>query len=122
MMNNRYFIDALRAAVAGITQSFKSERNFRIHSIAAAVAILFGFLLHLTVEEWRWIVLSIAVVLLTELVNTALEALTDLVMPDYHNLAKKAKDAAAGAVLIAAIFSLTCGSIIFLPKLVSLIR
>lgn len=116
------FIDALYAACEGIKQSFKSERNFRIHSVAAMGAVLFGFLFRLTADEWCWIILSIAVVLLTELVNTALEALTDLVMPDYHHLAKKAKDAAAGAVLIAAIFSLSCGGIIFLPKLVSLIR
>lgn len=121
-MNNMRFIDALQAACEGIKQSFKSERNFRIHSIAATGAVFFGFLFHLTAAEWCWIILSIAIVLLTELVNTALEALTDLVMPDYHHLAKKAKDAAAGAVLIAAIFSLSCGCIIFLPKLVSLIR
>lgn len=116
------FVVALHAACEGIRQSFKSERNFRIHSVLALLVVILGFLFELTGEEWRWIVLSITIVLLTELMNTALESLTDLVMPSYHDLAKKAKDAAAGAVLIAAIFSLICAGIIFLPKIVNLIQ
>lgn len=122
MKNNMRFMVALHAACEGIRQSFKSERNFRIHSVLAVLVVILGFLFELTGEEWRWIVLSITIVLLTELMNTALESLTDLVMPSYHDLAKKTKDAAAGAVLIAAIFSLICAGIIFLPKIVNLIQ
>lgn len=67
--------------------------------------------------EWRWIVLSIALVLVSELLNTAIEALVDLVSPGYHALAKRAKDAAAAAVLLAAIAAVIIGCTVFIPKL-----
>lgn len=119
---NRRFLYALAVAFRGIISSFESERNFKVHSVCAFVAIILGFLLGINLSEWLWISLAILLVLAAELFNTALEALIDLSSPTYHELAKKAKDAAAAAVLMAAIFSLICGIIVFLPKLVQLIN
>lgn len=115
-MNNRRtnpFINALRGILAG----FRSERNFLVHLVFAFVSVVLGIWMGLTVSEWRWIALCIALVFAVELVNTAIETVVDLATPDYHPLAKKAKDAAAGAVLIAAIFAAVVGISIFFPKL-----
>ncbi|GGG98899.1 undecaprenol kinase [Parapedobacter pyrenivorans] len=107
-------------ALNGIFTTFRGERNFRIHVVAALAVVGLATWLNVTYTEWRWIIGCIAIVLITELLNTAVEALVDLVSPDYHPLAKKAKDAAAGAVLIAAVFSAIIGCVIFCPKLWSL--
>lgn len=118
---NMSFLSALRFAWQGIRDSFKTEKNFKIHCAFAILAVLLGLLLKIHASEWLWIGLSIFLVLAAELFNTALESLTNLVSPARHPLAKKAKDAAAAAVLVLAIFSVICGIIIFLPKLVQLI-
>lgn len=115
------FMRALRAAWQGVKTSYETERNFKIHSIFGMLALIFGFILKINQSEWMWILLCVFLVMATELLNTAIEALTNLCSPDYHELARKAKDAAAAAVLLTAIFSLICGVIIFLPKLVQLI-
>jgi len=107
------FVHAFR----GMLETYRSERNFRIHLAVAAVAVGFGLWMELSASEWRWIVLCIALVCALELMNTAVEALVDLLSPAEHPLARKAKDAAAGAVLVAAAFSVVVGWSIFFPKL-----
>ncbi len=104
-------------ALAGIVETYRSERNFKIHVVVALAAVSIGAWIDMTPSEWRWILLCIAMVFIMEMLNTAIEALVDLVSPDKHPLAKKAKDVAAGAVLIAAVFSVIMGAMIFSPKL-----
>lgn len=116
------YIRAIRIALKGLSDSFISERNFRVHLIMALIAMIIGRFLDLNLNEWLWIFLAITLVFTAELFNTALESLTNLVSPDYHLLAKKAKDVAAAAVLVTAIFSLICGAMIFLPKIIILIK
>jgi len=109
-------------AFKGLGYAAKTQLNFRIHLVATLVAVFAGYALHISVNEWQWVVLSIALVLITELFNTALEFLTDLVSPGYNELAGHVKDIGAGAVVVAAIFALITGLIIFLPKLLVLMR
>lgn len=116
------FLRALRFALHGILDSLRTERNFRIQVAFAVGAVILGGLLDINPSEWLWIGLSVFLVLAAELFNTALEAVTDLVSPAKHELAKKAKDAAAAGVLMVAIFSIICGFIIFLPKLALVIK
>ncbi|QNL50102.1 diacylglycerol kinase family protein [Olivibacter sp. SDN3] len=116
------YIQAFKFAVKGLRDSFISERNFSVHLIMALIATIVGGLLKLNLNEWLWILLSITLVIAAELFNTALESLTNLVSPEYHVLARKAKDAAAAAVLVIAIFSLICGGMIFIPKIIGLIK
>ena len=104
-------------AFNGIIASYRSERNLRIHVVLAAVAVGLGAWLRLNSAEWCWIALCIALVITVELINTAIEAWVDAVSPNEHPLAKKAKDAAAGAVLVAAAFAAAIGGIIYVPKL-----
>jgi len=117
----RKFIRGFGFAFKGLAYATKTQLNFRVHLVAALVAVILGFVLKLTVGEWLWIILSCAIVLVTELLNTSLEILTDLVSPEYNRLAGHVKDVAAAAVVVAAIFALVTGAIIFLPKLLLLI-
>ena len=104
-------------AIAGVVAAVKGERNMRIHVVAAVAAISLGAWLGLSVCEWAVIILCIALVMSLECANTAIEAAVDLASPDIHPLAKKAKDCAAGAVLLASIGAAAVGCVIFVPKL-----
>lgn len=101
----------------GIKEIAQTERNFRIHLLATLLTITAGFLFKLTMVEWAIIVLTIGLVLMAEVTNTAIEKLIDYLRPEIHPAAKIIKDVAAGAVLIAAIITAVIGLLIFLPKL-----
>ncbi|MDF1861158.1 MAG: diacylglycerol kinase family protein [Verrucomicrobiales bacterium] len=107
------FADAGR----GIISVFRTERNFRIHLILLLVAIVLGFWLSLSAVEWIALLLCSAGVLIGEVFNTALEYLADAVHPEMDPGIGRAKDASAGAVLIAALAAAIVGAILFLPKL-----
>ncbi|MGN6180435.1 MAG: diacylglycerol kinase family protein [Mucilaginibacter sp.] len=109
-------------AFNGLAYATKTQLNFRVHLIATLFAVFAGYALHISVNEWQWVILCIALVLICELFNTALEFLTDLVSPGYNELAGRVKDIAAAAVTIAALFALITGLIIFLPKLLTLMH
>lgn len=109
-------------AFKGISYAASTQLNFRIHLFATAIAVIMGFTLQLTVNEWLWIALAIAMVLASELLNTAIEILVDLVSPGYNEKAGHIKDVAAASVLITAIFALATGLIIFTPKILELIH
>ncbi|HOI42744.1 MAG TPA: diacylglycerol kinase family protein [Elusimicrobiales bacterium] len=94
-----------------------SEPNFRIHLAAALAASALGYWLELPAAEWCAVLLCFAAVMSAEAMNSAVEKLTDLVSPGQHELAGKAKDLAAGAVLISALMAAAVGCIVFLPKL-----
>jgi diacylglycerol kinase (ATP) len=108
-------------AFQGLKTFFQTQHNAWIHTFASILVVILGYLLKLNYLEWCWISLAITLVFITEMLNTAIEFLTDLVSPEYHPLAKKTKDVAAGAVLIVASFALTIGLFIFIPKLYNLI-
>jgi len=109
-------------AFKGIGYAAKTQLNFRIHLVAALIAVFMGCTLHIKANEWQWVIFCIALVLMLELINTAIELLTNLVSPGYNKLAGHVKDVGAGAVIIAAIFAAITGGIIFLPKLIALIH
>ena len=104
-------------AFKGIGYATATQVNFRIHLVATCIAVCLGYALDITISQWHWIILCIAMVLIAELFNTAIEFLTDLVSPEYNELAGHVKDISAGAVLITAFFALVTGAIIFIPKL-----
>ena len=94
-----------------------NEPNALIHVFAAVAVVVLGCVFHISVTEWLGIILSIVLVLATELLNTSLEAMCDLVEPNRHPQIKKIKDLAAGAVLISALGAFIVGLIIFIPKI-----
>ncbi|MBM7554731.1 diacylglycerol kinase family protein [Thalassobacillus pellis] len=96
------------------------ERNIKIHLCAAVLVVFMSFWLGLAAIEWVCILTIIALVLSLEMINTSLERAMDYLAPEVHPLVGIVKDIAAGAVLVAAFFSLIIGIIIFLPKLLEI--
>ena len=108
-------IKSFQHAFCGILTSFVIGRNIKVHYIAALAAILGGLYFGISKVEFLIILLVSTQVICLEMVNTAIERTVDLVTVEYHLYAKIAKDIAAGAVLVAAIFATIIGGIIFLP-------
>ena len=107
-------------AFAGIGTLLRDEHNSRIHVLAMVCAVALGFALDISATEWCVVALCCGAVLMAEAMNSAVEALADLVSPEFHPLVKKAKDVGAAGVLMMAIGAAAAGLIIFLPKLVQL--
>ncbi|NLR08575.1 MULTISPECIES: diacylglycerol kinase family protein [Lactobacillaceae] len=115
---NRAFVQSLGHAWDGLRALFHYERNFRKHLAVGTLAVIAGMVLRLTLNEWLWLVLAIFLVLIAETLNTIVEAVVDLVVgTTYHDLAKRAKDVAAGGVLLAAMFAVIVGALVMLPAL-----
>jgi diacylglycerol kinase (ATP) len=112
------FLKGFYFAFNGIKYSFKTQLNFRIHGLLAFIALLLSYFLQIAPNEWLWIIAAIALVLIVELINTAIETLVDLVSPEFNVKAGLIKDISAAAVLMAAIFAFLIGFIIFFPKLI----
>ncbi|MEH2139550.1 diacylglycerol kinase family protein [Nostoc sp.] len=113
---------SFKYAWAGISYSFRTQRNFRIHISVCAMAISLSVFLHLQAVEIAVIGITSGLVLALELLNTAIESLVDLtVKQTYHELAKIAKDCAAGAVLVSALVAVLVAGTLLLPPLVKLI-
>lgn len=112
---------SFRYAWAGISYAFRTQRNFRLHTVIASLAVILGVGLGVSLTELAIVALTCALVMVLELLNTALESVVDLtVQQNYHELAKIAKDCAAGAVLVAAIASILVAGLILLPPLLTL--
>jgi len=115
-------LTSFRYAFAGVRYAFSTQRNFRIHTVIGTIAISLGIFLEISNVEMAVIGITIAFVLALELLNTALESVVDLtVKQTYHELAKVAKDCAAGAVLMGALAALFIAGIILFPPLFTLI-
>jgi diacylglycerol kinase (ATP) len=113
---------SFKYAWAGITYSFQTQRNFRIHVSFCALAIALSIFLHLSSVEIAVIGITSGLVLALELLNTAIESLVDLtVKQTYHDLAKISKDCAAGAVLVSALVAILVACTLLLPPLIALI-
>ncbi|WP_448573754.1 diacylglycerol kinase family protein [Trichothermofontia sp.] len=107
----------------GVSYAFQTQRNFRVQVLIGLVALSLALYLHLSALEMVILFLTIGAVLTMELINTALESVVDLtVKQTYHELARIAKDCAAGAVVISAIVSILVGGCLLLPPLVALVQ
>ncbi len=118
----RKLIRSFGYAFKGIGYATATQLNFRVHLVATLVAVYLGYALHISVNEWQWVVLTITLVLVTELLNTAIETLVDLVSPEFNEKAGRVKDVAAGAVVITALFAVINALFIFLPKVLILLH
>ncbi|MBK7882733.1 MAG: diacylglycerol kinase family protein [Chitinophagaceae bacterium] len=116
------FITSFKYAFNGIKLAICSERNFKIECTLGLLSILLSVLLKLNAIEWIAILLSNAIVLSLELINTAMEKICDFINPGIHPQIKNIKDISAGAVLVASIASMAIGFIIFFPKIIVLLK
>ena len=109
-------------AFRGLKVLVQTQHNARIHAVATALVVGAGALLRISSVEWALIVLAIVCVWAGEALNTAVEFVVDLASPEQHPLAAKAKDVAAGAVLIAAIGAAIVGAIVFGPYILRFLK
>ena len=125
-MNKRFSIleriKSFSFALQGIRTFFVTQHNAWLHLLCSVLAILLGLYVHLDNHEWCWIVIAIALVFVSEMLNTAIEFLSDVVSPNRHPEIKKVKDVSAAAVLFAAIAALLIGLMIFLPRIYTLLE
>lgn len=112
--NHPSFRKSFGFAQQGFRFAIKTERNLKIMVAAAVTTIILAFLFRLNETEWAVILLSSGAVIFAELINTALETIVDLVSPEYHELAGKAKDISAAAVCVLSGFVAILGLIIFI--------
>ena len=110
-------IRSFRYAGAGIRVMLQTQQNAWIHAIATIGVCGAGWYVGLSAAEWCWIVLAIMAVWTAEAFNTALEFLADAASPTFHPLVEKAKDVAAGAVLITALGAVIIGVLVFFPHI-----
>jgi len=114
------FWETTKNALNGIALAAESERSFRIHTLAMVVVTVLGWYLELAMLEWGLLFLTYAVMMGLELLNSAMESFADFMHPDEHPAVKRAKDMAAGAVQVAAIFSIAIAIVLFGPKIAAL--
>ena len=110
-------LQAFGHALRGIVRLLRTQPHARFHALATAAVVALGLALHL--DGWRWAALigAIALVLVAEALNTALEFAVDLASPDWQETARDAKDVAAGAVLLASVAALALGALAFAQPL-----
>ena len=119
---NRDLVASMEFAITGVLTAFKEERNMRKHLVSAILAALTGLVFRISAIEWLFLLLAIFLVIILEIINSAIENVVDLAS-GYHfsMLAKNAKDMAAGAVLVISGYAVLTGLIIFIPKIWKLI-
>jgi diacylglycerol kinase len=115
MMQDRW--RSIQNALRGFVAALRTEPNMRIHLVAAILVVACSFAFALSLHEWLWIIWCIALVFILELVNTAIEKWMDWLHPERRAEVGFIKDVMAAAVLVAAIASLLCGGLIFIPKI-----
>jgi diacylglycerol kinase (ATP) len=112
-------IGSFRFALRGIAIMMRSQHNAWIHCAASIAVVAMGFFLELGAGDWAWLILAMSMVWIAEAFNTALERLADAAVPEFHPGIGAAKDAAAAAVLLAAIGSAIIGLLVLGPPLLA---
>lgn len=113
---------SLKFAVRGVATMLATQHNAWLHAVATVVVVAIGLTVRLSASEWCWIVLAITSVWTAEALNTAFEFLTDVASPDFHPIAGRAKDVAAGAVLVAACGAVVVGWLVLGPHVLAWLR
>ena len=119
--DKRKFSGSIKNCLEGINFVITNESNFKKEIAIGIIALLLSYILKISRIEFIIILIMIALVLTSEIINTSIEKVVDLYTKDYNNLAKIAKDVSAGSVLVMSIFSLLVGIIIFLPKIINVL-
>ena len=112
--------NSFKYAIEGIWTSFKTERNMKIHIFIMILVIIAGIILKINKSEWIICIILFAIVIGSELFNTSIETIVDMVMPEKNEKAKIAKDVSAGAVLVVAIGAAIIGLVKFVPRILNI--
>ncbi len=109
---------SFKYAIKGIAYAFKEEQNFRFHVFSAVFVFILMFIIDTSLLEKAFLIFLVGLVIIAELTNSIFERIVDIIKPRIHPYAKKIKDMTAAIVFIAALVSLICGLIIFIPKII----
>ncbi len=115
-MKNKNIFDSFNHAISGIVHGIKTQRNLKLHSLAAIVMLTLSLFYKFDILETLILIITIVLVMVAELINTAIENVVDLTVKEYHPLAKIAKDVAAGAVLLTALNAIIVGYFLFIKR------
>lgn len=118
--HDRRLVESFNYAIEGLMSALQNEKHMKFHTLSAILIVILAILTNASKVEILLVSISVAFVIITELINTAVEALVDLISPERHPLAKLAKDVAAGAVLVAAINAVCVGYLLFYDKLLDI--
>ena len=118
----RKFLKSFGYAFRGVAEVFRKEQNFKVHTIIAILAMLLGCFFKISSWEWCFLILVIAIVLASEMMNTAIENLCNVAEPNQNETIRAVKDISAGMVLICAMGALAVGIVIFLLKVIDFIQ
>lgn len=116
------FITGFGYAFSGLWYALRTQINVLVHLILAILAIALGIILRISAVEFALVFVAIAGVLIAELFNTVIEMVVDLASPGFHPLAKRAKDVAAGAVLLSAMLAIVIALFVYVPHLRAIIH
>jgi len=112
---------SLKNAINGIKTALKTQKNLRLHFLTAILVIVLGILFKISLTEFVLLLITICLVVVAEVFNTAMEFTVDLVSPEFNKHAKKAKDVSAGGVLVTAVVAILNGLLIFGPRIIKLL-
>lgn len=121
LYKNRHHHISFKIALQGLTYAFKTQPNFIIMSFFALLALFLSYFFRISSSELLIILMTIFLVFVSEMINTSIESVTDLVTKEWHTDAKIAKDVSSGMVLLTVIGSLIIGLFIFIPKVILLL-
>ena len=108
-------------AFRGLVKTWREEQNLQIHSMVALVVVIMGFAFGISIVEWLFLVIVISLVILMEIINSAIERVADILKPRIHDYVKEIKDIMAAAVLLASISAVIVGFIIFGSRIYALL-
>ena len=114
------FFNSVKNSINGYIYAYTNEQSLTIHAILTILVLLSGFYFHISKMQWAILVVVMAMVIIAELLNTAIEATVDLITKEYNELAKIAKDCASAAVFTASILAAGLYLYVFLPKIIGL--
>ncbi len=115
-------LKSFKYATQGLKYVLSSERNARIHLTLAFLALIASIILRISIEQWLFVVVSIAMVFFAEIVNTAIEKTLDMISQENNQLVKLIKDMTAAGVLVCAVAAVIVAMVVFLPRIISLIQ
>lgn len=122
MLRFRRLLKSFTYAFRGLFRVLREEQNLSIQLLAALIVIFFGIIFQINKIEWCLLVISILLVILMEVANSAIERVTDILKPRIHEYVKEIKDIMAGAVMLASIASVIIGLIIFVPYIIKILK
>lgn len=121
-MSVKRTFNSIKYSIEGLVHAYKNEQSLWLHGFGSIFAIIMGFVLQISLNQWAIVITSLAVILAVELLNTAIEAVVDMVTDKFHPLAKVAKDCGSAAAFVSTFVTVIILAFIFVPKIIELLN